>query len=547
MSLPVICLSLGVNLFSLVPPLAVYVLLDLASEGRENGVLIALFCGSALAVLAEAVLRIARNRLFHDMAAKEIYDLQMSMARQLLNTSWSAAMRLPPAAAASAMQAVEELSQLYSADARLGILELPFIVLCLAAIGTIGGSVVVAPIILMLLFCLWTLRAQKAIQTAEQEVKNLRHERAGLCAQGIERAATVKSLAIEPHLKRRLESLFRSAAPSGEAYLVQLNHIMMAGQLYEKTVFILVLAGGGMLAAGGSMSIAALAASALLALLFARASRRLCECWTHADAAQRAFERSKSLSGLPKKSFFWTGIAGPAKVQFNGVGMAFDGRSQDSRGVNLTIRPGETIGIVTRDDAQRDQLSRIFSCSLVPDYGEILVDGRIASPDTDEGLRGVMLLNDRPSIFHGTVIENISMFGCISPVSAIELAQRLDVEGLIQNLPDGYSTQLDPDRSAYFSKELFLGIALVRAVALRPRLLVLDMSCAGADGEGVGAYMKLIEELNGATTIIALTKRPAGSVSEGCHYEMTDWSLEPVEPGLGDENAYDDWGMAGDD
>jgi ATP-binding cassette subfamily C protein LapB len=158
-----------------------------------------------------------------------------------------------------------------------------------------------------------------------------------------------------------------------------------------------------------------------------------------------------------------------------------------------------------------------------------------------------MFVDGEPAIFHGTIMENISMFGAINPATAIEMARRTEVEPEILTLPDGYHTKLTGDGTPHLSPDMLLAITLVRAAAIRPWLLVLDIDRPMLSGVAAQACEKMIGELRGSVTIVALGRTLIDAVSDGRSYRMKGWSLTPVDAvGQNGDDSPDDLEAAQD-
>lgn len=540
---PIILSTIAINTLRLALPLTVFVVLDTALERADYRGLLLAIAGLICAIVAEMQLRLFRDRLFSKFAGRESVELQMRTARRLLNTSCLAAIRLSPAITGNSMRAVGELSRFYSGHARLTLLELPFIALCVLVLGFIGGALVVAPIILTALFVLWPLRSRAILKTNGRELMNRDRERFGLYSQCAQSISTVKALAIEPQLQRRLERMIRDAAPSNYKHILQKNRLASVGQLFETLTFLSLVTAGALMAAEGMLTIGALAATSLIGLLAAQSVRRILKAWEQVEATQMAQKHSDVVMSLPARAAEdEIDISVPAKVQLNGIGMPHDGRPEKDQGINLTVGPGEVIGLVIRYAQQRQTMADILRCRIVPDYGEFLIDGQRISAERDAALQHVMFVDHEPAIFRGTIAENISLFGSVNPATAIELARRLDVEAEIQKLPDGYCTRLEPDRTADVPRDLLVALSLVRIAAIRPRLLMLDTHRLIPSGISMHACEKMIEELRGSTTVVVLERALTGMSGDGRKYRITDWSLEPIDPGHPDtDDGLDAW------
>lgn len=545
----VILSSLAINTLRLAIPLILLLVLQWISAGEAPQYqLLLLIAGLCCALISEAALRLYRNRLFNALTVRGRYELQMHAGRRLLNTSYLAATRLSPHAAAEALRSADDLSRLRSGAARLAMLDVPFIALSLAVIWLIGGEIVLVPMILLALFVLWSLKTYAAMKLIIRELIDRQNERYNLYRQCIEPILTVKMLAVEPHFQRRLESTLHAAASSTNSYFLQNNRLAFVTQNIEIFLFFSVVAVGGVMAGEGMVSIVVVAICAIIASLVAHSTRHIIQGWQQSEAADLVQARCRAVMDLPQRVLGDMDFAAPAKVQLNRISMNYPGRPERTHGVNLTVMPGEIIGIVFRDDNRRQLLSDMIRGKIEPDHGEVLIDGEQISVEHDAALKGVMLVSDEPAIFSGTILDNISMFGCINPVTAVELAQRLDVEATIQKLPHGYETKLDHDSPGYLPSELLIAIALVRAAAIRPRLLILDIHRLIPSDISTGACEKLIEVLRGVTTFITLGRTLIESINDGSNYRLEGWSLTPIDPILADQDeSFEAWEAVKDD
>lgn len=172
-------------------------------------------------------------------------------------------------------------------------------------------------------------------------------------------------------------------------------------------------------------------------------------------------------------------------------------------GMTLRVGQGETVGIVGPNGAGKTSLLNLCSGTLLPDDGSILFDGEDVTrrPTHDRARRGIGRTYQIPLPFGGmTVFENVlvgaSQAGSRSGgADAVEVGfDALRSTGLIDraNVLAGRLPLLDRKR-----------LELARALATRPRLLLLDEIAGGLTEREVDQLVAMITSLKeGGLTIV---------------------------------------------
>jgi len=140
----------------------------------------------------------------------------------------------------------------------------------------------------------------------------------------------------------------------------------------------------------------------------------------------------------------------------------------------------------------------------------------------------VFLLGSQPDIFHGSILDNISMFRRVSHAAALDTARVLGVESVIQALPQGYDTRLGDIGAAALPVDILQAICVARATAVRPRLLLVDIRRIPPDDVGTRACARAIEELRGVTTILLIGKHMSEVRDAGRIFSLQGWTLQEV-------------------
>ena len=147
------------------------------------------------------------------------------------------------------------------------------------------------------------------------------------------------------------------------------------------------------------------------------------------------------------------------------------------QGLNLHLAAGEKVCLSGTSGSGKTTLLRILSGSVAASSGSVTLDGHPMTSLNLEHMRSLIgdSLSDE-DVFTGTVMDNIT--GGRSWISEAQLIEACKVTGLFDQLailPNGLLTQLDP-QGARLPKSLVKRIVLARAIAGRPRLLLLEDS-----------------------------------------------------------------------
>ena len=226
-------------------------------------------------------------------------------------------------------------------------------------------------------------------------------------------------------------------------------------------------------------------------------------------------------------------------IEFKDLTFSYRGRSPVYEGLSLTIKPGETLGIVGSTGAGKTTLMNLLMRLHDPQSGHVMLDGVDVKDLTLNCLRGsIALVSQNTTLFPGSVKENI-LYGKPDAnkeelINSAEVAETLE---FIESLPYGWETNVGEDGHRLSGGQR-QRLAIARAVLKDAPILVLDEATSNVDNETEAALQRSIEKLslNRTTIIIAhrlSTVRNAdriavldnGKISEmGSHDELIEAS-----------------------
>ena len=176
--------------------------------------------------------------------------------------------------------------------------------------------------------------------------------------------------------------------------------------------------------------------------------------------------------------------------------------------VNLTVKPGEMIGIVGASGTGKSTLINLIMRLYEVDDGAILVDGTDIKKVRSEKYHaqlGVVL--QETFLFSGTILENIRFARPdASYEEVIRAAKLANAHDFISKTPDGYNTYVG-ERGHSLSGGERQRIAIARAILNEPRILILDEATASLDTESEYRIQKALDRLTKGRTTFAIAHR----------------------------------------
>ena len=226
-----------------------------------------------------------------------------------------------------------------------------------------------------------------------------------------------------------------------------------------------------------------------------------------ASGAKRIFDILDHVSSVPEPTNPVHLQKVEGKIEINAAGFRYGNRAV-IKDLNLTIEPGEMIGLVGHSGSGKSTLVNLMCRFYDVSEGSINIDGvNIRSLPIAEYRRNIGLVLQEPFLFFGSIAENIA-YGKPEATRAeiVAAARAAHAHEFILRLPLGYDS-LVGERGHGLSGGERQRISIARALLINPRILILDEATASVDTETEKEIQKALDNLVHGRTTIAIAHR----------------------------------------
>lgn len=195
------------------------------------------------------------------------------------------------------------------------------------------------------------------------------------------------------------------------------------------------------------------------------------------------------------------------EIRFENVGLKLH-NSQVLSGIDLDIKPGETIAIMGPTGSGKTSLVNLIPRFSDPSEGRVLLDGTPINMYDLHALRSsIGIATQDVFLFSDSVDGNIA-YGdtSLSEDEVKRYAEMADVAKFAEKLPEGYDTVIG-ERGTGLSGGQKQRIALARALAVRPSVLILDDTTSAVDLETEKYIQDQLDNLDFPCTKIIVAQR----------------------------------------
>jgi subfamily B ATP-binding cassette protein HlyB/CyaB len=534
----VLVVSFFINLLGLATPLCFQLVIDKVLAHKSFSTLLVVI--SALLILAafSGLLKHLRQYLLQHTANRIDVELGAKLFAHLLHLPLSYFETRAAGVIVTRARELRSVRNFLTGQALLTMIDLAFFFVFFGVLFIYSKALA---LILLLLLPLYVAIGALLRPALKRLLKHkFRRWAAGqqLMVESIIGIQTLKAAAVEPVFMRRWEErLSAFVKVSFEATMLGVL-ASTSVEFVSKLSTAMILFFGSLQVLNGTMTVGGLIAFSMISRRMTQPILRLSQVWQDFQEAQVAIDHLADIFDSPVESRHQaTGIAPQLNGEIELCKLNFRYRNDlpnALKNVSLRIRPGEVVGIVGPSGSGKSTLTKLLQRLYVPTSGEILLDGADIMQLDPSWLRrqlGVVLQEN--FLFNQTVHENIAMARPDMPRAGVMRVARLaGADEFISQLPQGYDTLIE-ERGANLSGGQRQRLAIARALATNPRILILDEATSALDYESERIIQGNMDRIVRGRTVIIIAHRLAAV--RQCDRIVGMYNGEIIEVGTHDE------------
>ncbi|MHA1599279.1 MAG: type I secretion system permease/ATPase [Alphaproteobacteria bacterium] len=508
----VLLASILINSFALASPLFIMNVYDRVVPNNAIETLWVLALGVTTVFVFEFVMRNIRT-YFVDVAGKNADVIIASRLLEQLMSMKLANKGPSTGAMANNLREFESLREFFTSGTVVALVDLPFILLFLAVIWLVAGSVAFIPLAavpaVILVGALLQIPLRRVIEKTYREAT----QKHALLVETIDGLETIKATAAEGRVQRAWERFVGlTAESSGKARFLSSLATTFA-QVSIQLVTVAVVVYGVHMIGAGEITMGALVAATILT---GRALAPLGSIASMLTRLQQSRVALKSLDAIMKapierpvgKTFLHRPRLG-GQIEMQGVSFCYPGQERPALdGISFKIKPGEKIGILGRIGSGKSTIARLLLGLYDPSEGAVHMDGTdIRQIDPADLRRNIGYVSQDNYLFFGTVRDNIA-FGAphVDDATVSRAAYVAGVSDFLRTHPHGFDLQVG-ERGMGLSGGQRQAIVIARSLLLDPPIILMDEPTSNMDNSTEALFKRRLQQILPGKTLLLVTHR----------------------------------------
>ncbi|QRQ83528.1 peptidase domain-containing ABC transporter [Cupriavidus oxalaticus] len=509
----VLLASFFVQIFALVTPLAFQVVIDKVLTHRSQSTLVVMLVALAGVALFEAVLSGLRHYLLTHTTQRVDVELGARLFQHLMRLPMSFFQSRRAGDIIAATRELETARNFLTGQALTAWLDLVFALVFLAVMFYYSPLLTLIVVAFLPIFFGASYIVSPLLRKKLEDKFALGADNQAFLVETVGAMETLKSQAVEASWQRRWEErLVRFAVSSFESGHTG-NWTNQLTNLASKALTVILLGVGAMQVIDGNLTVGGLIAFNMLSGRVNAPIIKLSTLWQEVQQMRVAIKRLATIMDATPEPGFAADGAGrrslQGQVSFDRVSFAYQANgAQVLSDVSFSVPAGEVIGVVGVSGAGKTTLIRLLQRLYTATSGRVFIDGiDLATVDATWLRRQIGVVSQDCALLNLSVRDNIAISNPeLSLQDVMAAAELAGAHDFVNVLPQGYDTVIG-ERGSLLSGGQRARIAIARALATNPRLLLLDEATASLDYESERVIHDNLEKICTGRTVFIVAHR----------------------------------------
>lgn len=462
----VIASSVAINTLALAVPFYINRVYTSIIPSKSGGSLTLITALLLAAVALDLFLKIARTWTTTLLSGSEQHTIRLDATRRALAAQYSSIQ------SKTSWELLEEVRATGYFKRRLTeywiskYIDIPFTLIYWAVLGIIGGPLCLIPIATALAIYPYSkAQSEKAADAISHRFASQEY-RDEFLSSALKGRETIKGLGLEGFLTRRVEPIQEDMSSSEFSMACINNQLRFAGQAYGQITGMLIVTLGSILVIRQDLTIGALAACTLLSRQVTQPLSRYFTLKPRTKQMEYGMNKINLLLDLPASDSFFL----PAEERPSKNSPVFIANKPLTKDGKYIISPRSN---TSPQDVLRSLRSQESTLGI--SVGQNRTDLR-SYPDSQRR-KLAPIISATPTMFTGSIIENLTSFISSKTDEAISICKKLDIINDISALPMGLLTQTGENGDHPIRPTTRLKIRIAAAVISGAKILIID-SCS---------------------------------------------------------------------
>jgi len=500
------------NLFAVTTSIFSMTVYDRVIPNGAIDTLYALLIGAAIIFFSDFLIRSLRGYFLDVAGARADMVVGDTLFEQILDMQMGAR-KGSTGAVANMLKEFESLREFLTSTTLVTLIDIPFTILFLVLIWTIGGPMVWVPLAVIPLMLGAGLLVQPRLSRLTEAAYEDGESKQTVLIETLNGMETIKSLGAGALMRHRWQQAVLHQSELGLKQRMWSSFATNVANLSQQLVQVGVVTTGFFLVGEGQIGFGAIIACTILSGRAISPLSQLSQLLSRMNQSLSSYRALSELMTQPREHTEQINFVARdqlnGRIEFRDVTFTYpEAETTALSNLSFTIEPGERVAILGKIGSGKTTVAKLMLGLYQPDSGSVLIDGiDVRQIDPADLRRNVGAVLQDVWLMSGTLRENIALgVDAVTDEAVIRAAQIAGVEDFASQHPHGYSMQVG-ERGEGLSGGQRQAVSIARAIVSDPEIWLFDEPSSAMDQN---AEERLVERLRGAVgerTFVTITHK----------------------------------------